>query len=196
MRLEHLEPRHAATLHANNSLDTVGAMWTYLGVGPFASLGEYESWVNLATESVDPRYYAICDSGTGEPLGVASYLRVDPNAGSIEIGWLTFSPKLQRSTIATEAIFRMIEHSFALGYRRCEWKCNALNAASCRAAVRFGFTYEGIFRQATISKGRNRDTAWYAIIDADWPAIQAHYEEWLDPANFDGDGLQLQPLRT
>ena len=195
-RLEKLHPDHAAALFANDSTDADGVMWTYLGVGPFETLEDYAAWVETASNTSDPYFFAFCDAETHEPLGTGSLMRIDPASGSIEIGWLAYSPKLQRTRIATECISLLIRYCFELGYRRCEWKCNALNAPSCRAAERFGFTYEGTFRQATISKGRNRDTAWYSIIDKEWPSIRAAHEAWLDPANFDADGRQIQPLKA
>jgi RimJ/RimL family protein N-acetyltransferase len=143
----------------------------------------------------DPLCYAIVDKRTGRALGTASYLRIDPRAGSIEVGSITYSPRLQRTAAATEAMYLMMRRVFAeLGYRRYEWKCNALNAASRRAAERLGFTYEGLFRQATVVKGRNRDTMWLSVLDREWPSLSRAYERWLDPANFDGAGRQRQPL--
>jgi RimJ/RimL family protein N-acetyltransferase len=185
--------RHAADLHAANTQDD-GRMWTYLGYGPFASLPDYQDWAREAAASGDPVYYAIVDQARGKALGVASYLRIDAAIGAIEVGHLAYSPALQRSPVATEAMFLMMEHAFALGYRRYEWKCNALNAPSRAAAQRLGFSFEGVFRQARIDKDRNRDTAWYAIIDQDWPALQAAYRQWLSPANFDGEGRQRTRL--
>ena len=138
----------------------------------------------------DPLFHAIIDSATGKAIGVASYLRIDPASGSIEVGHINYSPLLQRTPAATEAMYLMMQRVFELGYRRYEWKCDALNARSRAAAQRYGFSFEGVFRQATVYKGRNRDTAWYAAIDQEWPALQAAFLQWLDPANFDQDGRQ------
>lgn len=190
-RLEPLDPaRHAADLHAANSADAEGRMWTYMAYGPFATLAAYRDWMERSCSGNDPLFYAIIDLRTACAAGVASYLRIDPPAGSIEIGHLAFAPILQRTPAATEALFLLIQQAFALGYRRCEWKCHALNAPSRRAAQRLGFTFEGVFRQASVVKGRNRDTAWYAIIDHEWPALEAAFTRWLDPANFDAAGQQ------
>lgn len=194
-RIEPIEPaRHAAELWAANSLDREGRMWTYLPIGPFASPGEYSAWLEARQPSDDPLLFAIVDTATGLAVGVASYLRIDPANGTIEVGHLQYSPLLQRTVAATEAMYLMMKRAFVLGYRRYEWKCDALNTASCRAAERLGFTFEGIFRQAVVYKGRNRDTAWYSIIDSEWPALDAAYLEWLDPANFDENGRQRVPL--
>ncbi len=166
-------------------------MWTYLPVGPFADLDAYRAWVEGASRSTDPLFFAIVDAATGRAVGVASYLRIDPANGVIEVGHLQFSPRLQRTPAATEAIFLLMRHAFDdLGYRRFEWKCDSLNAPSRAAAERLGFQYEGTFRQAVVYKGRNRDTAWYAIVDGDWPTIRAGFEAWLSPGNFDGVGRQ------
>ncbi len=191
-RLEPLNPeRHAADLHDANELDASGRMWTYLPVGPFADLDAYRAWVEGASRSTDPLFFAIVDAATGRAVGVASYLRIDPANGVIEVGHLQFSPRLQRTPAATEAIFLLMRHAFDdLGYRRFEWKCDSLNAPSRAAAERLGFQYEGTFRQAVVYKGRNRDTAWYAIVDGDWPTIRAGFEAWLSPGNFDGVGRQ------
>ena len=138
----------------------------------------------------------MIDLATGTPVGVASYLRIDPGAGSIEVGHIHYSPLLQRTVAATEAMYLMMKRAFELGYRRYEWKCNALNAPSRAAAMRLGFSYEGIFRQARVDKGRNRDTAWYAMIDKEWPALDAAFRRWLDPSNFDERGRQRVALGT
>jgi len=193
-----LEPisleRHAAELFEANRLDSEGRIWTYLPYGPFATLADYRGWMERAGLGDDPLFHAIIDAQSGQAVGVASYLRIDPNAGVIEVGHINYSPRLQRSPAATEAMYLMMQRAFALGYRRYEWKCDSLNQKSRRAAQRFGFSYEGIFRQATVYKGRNRDTAWYAIIDEEWPALKAAYEQWLDPANFDEAGQQRARL--
>jgi RimJ/RimL family protein N-acetyltransferase len=170
-------------------------MWTYLFSGPFSSEQEFTGWLETREDSLDPLYFAIVDEVAGRATGLASYLRIEPAHGSIEVGHLAFSPLLQRTRAATEAMYLMMKHAFDLGYRRYEWKCDALNAASRRAAERLGFTFEGIFRQAVVYKGRNRDTAWYSVIDREWPARAAAFEDWLAPANFDADGRQRRPLR-
>jgi RimJ/RimL family protein N-acetyltransferase len=190
-RLEPLEAKtHAAHLHAANRLDVNGKNWTYLAYGPFETLEDYLAWMNRTCTTRDPLFFAIVDPQTDKAVGVASYLRIDPANGSIEVGHLNYAPLLQRKPAATEAMYLMMRHAFELGYRRYEWKCNALNAASRAAAQRLGFSYEGIFRQATVSKGRNRDTAWYAMIDKEWPALNGAFTQWLDPSNFDQHGNQ------
>ena len=190
-RLEPLEAaRHAAQLFEANSLDRDGRMWTYLLSGPFESFDEYSAWLESRQASVDPLFYAIVERSSGLAVGVASYLRIDPANGSVEVGHLQFSPRLQRRTAATEAMYLMMKQAFDLGYRRYEWKCDAVNAGSRRAAERLGFTFEGVFRQAVVYKGRNRDSAWFSIIDAEWPLLDAAYRRWLDPANFDDSGHQ------
>lgn len=165
------------------------AVWTYMADGPYADADELRTALIEAEASEDPLFFAVvCD---GRVLGRASYMRITPAFGVIEIGNIVFAPALQRTTAATEAIYLLARHAFDdLGYRRLEWKCNALNAASRRAADRFGFAFEGVFRNHQIVKGRNRDTAWYAIIDANWPAIRSGFEAWLSPVNFDGEGRQ------
>lgn len=194
-RLEPADPaRHAADLHAANARDAQGRMWVYMAYGPFASEAEYRQWLAASTSGDDPVFYAVIDAATGRAVGLASFLRIDPANGVIEVGHLAFSPALQRTAAATEAIYLMMRWVFESGYRRFEWKCNALNEPSRRAAQRFGFSYEGTFRQAVISKGRNRDTAWYAMIDSEWPALSAAYGRWLHPDNFDAAGRQRVPL--
>ncbi|HEX4610372.1 MAG TPA: GNAT family protein, partial [Urbifossiella sp.] len=138
----------------------------------------------------DPLFFTVIDAADGRPAGIASYLRIAPTAGSIEVGHLQFSPRLRRTPAATEAMYLMMARAFDLGYRRYEWKCDSLNAASRAAAVRLGLSFEGVFRQATVYKGRTRDTAWYAAIDAEWPALREAFRAWLDPANFDAAGRQ------
>lgn len=143
---------------------------------------------------VDPMFHAIIDVASGRAVGVAAYMRIEPKMGSIEVGHIHFSPLLQRTPGATEAMCLMMKRAFELGYRRYEWKCDALNAASRAAAQRLGFSFEGIFRQATVYRERNRDTAWYAAIDQEWPALARAFETWLDPANFDEAGRQCVRL--
>ncbi|HKX08836.1 MAG TPA: GNAT family protein [Stellaceae bacterium] len=198
-RLCRIEPidveRHAADLHTANREDKDGRNWTYLAYGPYEKLEDYRAWMRSTCLGDDPLFHTIIDRKSGRAVGVASYLRIDPGHGVIEVGHINYAPPLQRTTAATEAMFLMMRRVFdELGYRRYEWKCDALNAPSRAAALRLGFQYEGIFRQATIYKHRNRDTAWYAITDRDWPALKARYERWLDPANFEATGRQRQSL--
>ncbi len=194
-RLEPLNAaRHAAGLHEANSLDTEGSNWTYLPAGPHETLDAYSAWVASVEKSGDPLFFAIIDTRTSLAVGVCAWLRLQPSDGSLEIGHLNFSPLLQRTPAATEALFLMIEHGFSLGYRRCEWKCDSLNAPSRTAALRIGYSYEGTFRQATVRRGRNRDSAWYAIIDAEWPALRSAIAGWLKPENFDESGRQRTRL--
>jgi RimJ/RimL family protein N-acetyltransferase len=171
------------------------AIWDYLFEGPFESVEELRAQLVEAEASEDPLFFTLAGLPGEQPLGLASYLRVAAEHGSIEIGNVWFGTPLQRTTAATEAIYLLAGHAFdELGYRRLEWKCNALNAPSRRAAERFGFTFEGIFRKHYVVKGRNRDTAWYAIVDDDWPAVRAAFEAWLNPANFDEEGRQRRSL--
>ena len=188
--------RHADSLFDANATDREGRMWTYLFSGPYRDRAEYHSYLRNCESSDDPLFFAIVDGRLGHATGLGSYLRIEPAHGVIEVGHLAFSPLLQRTPSATEAMYLMMRQVFELGYRRYEWKCDALNAASRGAAERLGFTFEGIFRQAIVYKGRNRDTAWYAIIDRDWPAIDAAFRRWLDPSNFDRGGAQRTSLDT
>jgi RimJ/RimL family protein N-acetyltransferase len=195
-RVEPLDAeRHAADLHAANLTDKEHRIWTYLPYGPFATLEDYRGWMRASALGEDPLFHAIVDLSTGRATGVASFLRIDPPVGVIEVGHINYAPPLQRTQGATEAMFLMMARVFdELGYRRYEWKCDALNAPSRAAAERLGFVYEGVFRQATIYKGRNRDTAWYSITDREWPTVKRAFERWLDPANFDEAGRQRQSL--
>lgn len=194
-RLEPLDPNtHAEPLFAANCLERDASGWTYLPYGPFKSLADFRIWCEEASQSKDPLFFAIVDLVSQRAVGLASYLRIDPRIGCIEVGHLKFSPALQRTPAATEAMHLMMQRAFGLGYRRYEWKCDALNAPSRAAALRLGFTFEGIFRQATVVRGRNRDTAWYSIIDAEWPAVHLAFECWLDPSNFDAQGRQKARL--
>jgi RimJ/RimL family protein N-acetyltransferase len=170
-------------------------IWTYLPDGPYESSDHLRQTLTWAETSEDPLYFTLVRLADQRPLGLASYLRITPELGVIEIGHIWFGVPLQRTTAATEAIYLMAHHAFDdLGYRRLEWKCNALNAASRRAAERFGFTFEGVFRKHQVVKGRNRDTAWYAITDDEWPAIQRGFEAWLAPENMDHEGRQRRSL--
>lgn len=194
-RLERLDPdRHARALFDANALETTGANWTYLPVGPFAAFEPYDAWLRGVAAGTDPYFFTVIDRAAGAPVGVAAYLRIDPNAGAIEVGHINFSPLAQRRAVATDAMFLMMQHAFALGYRRYEWKCDALNLPSRRAADRLGFTYEGLFRQAVVYKGRNRDTAWYSIVDHEFPALERAFRNWLAPENHDAEGRQRHRL--
>jgi RimJ/RimL family protein N-acetyltransferase len=186
---------HAEGLFEAYREDGENRIWTYLPYGPFETLDAFVAWIRGTCLGEDPLFHAILDA-QGRPLGLASYLRIDAQAGAIEVGHINYAPRLQRGTAATEAMYLLMRRVFdELGYRRYEWKCDALNACSRAAAERLGFVYEGTFRQATHYKGRNRDTAWYAVIDKDWPEIDGAYRRWLDPENFDADGRQKSPLR-
>ncbi len=197
VRLEPLNPlRHGGDLfHMSHDADPQGRLWTYMPYGPFADQASFTDWLAGCAESDDPLFFALIDKACGRASGMASFLRIVPEMGVIEAGHIWFAPAVQRTRLATEAIYLMARYVFdELGYRRFEWKCDALNAASKRAALRLGFSYEGSFRQHVIVKGRNRDTAWFAMLDRDWPPIKANMEAWLDDANFDPDGLQLVAL--
>jgi RimJ/RimL family protein N-acetyltransferase len=170
-------------------------LFRHLPYGPFGGFDEFKSWLVERAASTDPLFFAIVDAETGAPRGMASFLRMVPEHGVIEIGHIWFSPALQRTRTATEAIYLMARYAFDdLGYRRLEWKCDALNDASRRAAARFGFTYEGTFRQHLVVKGRNRDSAWFSILDGEWPRTRTAFEAWLAPENFDATGKQLRSL--
>ena len=191
-RLEPLDlARHGKGLFAAFKQDADQRNWTYLPYGPFETEAAFLDWMAAACQGDDPLFHTIVDLATGQPVGMASYLRIAPDIGVIETGHLHFSPLLQRRPAATEAMFLMMRRVFSeLGYRRYEWKCDALNERSRRAAERLGFRFEGVFRQATIYKNRNRDTAWFSILDREWPALEAAYRAWLDPSNFDACGDQ------
>jgi RimJ/RimL family protein N-acetyltransferase len=194
--VEPLDPaRHAADLHAAYLLDREGRNWTYLPYGPFPEFAEYRDFVEQAALRDDPLVHAITERHSGHVVGVASLMRIDPPAGVIEVGGINYAPPLQRTPAATEAMYLLMRRVFdELGYRRYEWKCDALNAPSRAAALRLGFRYEGMFRQATVYKGRNRDTCWFSILDSEWPDLRAAFERWLDPGNFDAAGRQRQSL--
>lgn len=197
-RVEPLDPdRHAAELFDAVSEDADGRNWTYLPHGPYPAFGPYRDYLAAAARRDDPLVHAIVDGTRGSAVGVASLMRIDRAAGVVEIGGINYSPRLQRKPAATEAMYLLMRRVFdELGYRRYEWKCDALNAPSRAAAARLGFHYEGLFRQATVYKGRSRDTAWFSIIDSEWPALRRAFERWLDPANFDAAGRQRQPLAS
>jgi RimJ/RimL family protein N-acetyltransferase len=186
----------AAPLYAvSHPPDGDPAIWTYLPDGPYGGPDKLRRMLDWAAASDDPHYYTLVGLPGERPLGIASYLRITPEFGVIEIGHIWFGVPLQRTTAATEAIYLLAAHAFDdLGYRRLEWKCNALNAASRRAAERFGFSFEGVFRNHMVLKGRNRDTAWYAIVDDDWPAVRRGFQAWLAQENFDAEGRQARSL--
>ncbi len=188
--------RHAPGLFRAFANDADHRNWTYLPYGPFGSEQEFEIWARANCMDADPMFHTVLDAND-VPVGMASYLRIEPAAGVIEVGHIHFSPLLQRKPQSTEVMYLMMRRVFdELGYRRYEWKCDALNAPSCSAAQRLGFTYEGTFRQATHYKGRNRDTAWYSILDSEWPRIRDAFEDWLSSDNFDETGQQRKPLKA
>lgn len=196
-----LEPidigRHAASLFNALSFENQGESWTYLPYGPFYTCDEFIAWLQkIILEEKDTELYAILDTKSQLPVGIAGYLRINPTHGVIEIGHVHFSKLLKRTPAATEAMYLMMHKAFEeLGYRRYEWKCNALNQASRDAALRFQFKFEGIFRQSYVFKNRNRDTAWFSIIDSEWPVVKGKFERWLNPSNFDGEGNQILSLK-
>lgn len=181
---------HGAALYDALAQDVSHANWTYL-VMP-EQRDAFLLWLADMETRSDPLFFVI--EVDAQPVGLASYLRMDPANGVIEIGWLHFSPQLQRTPAATEALYMMLDTVFAMGYRRCEWKCNALNQPSWRAAERLGFCYEGTFRQARVDKGHNRDTAWFSILDSEWPSLAEGFARWLSPDNFDSEGQQVLSL--
>lgn len=171
-------------------------IWDYMSSGPFADAKVFDEWLTDRAASGDPYFYAILDKD-GHALGMAALMRITPEMGVIEVGNIAYSPALMRTQLATEAQYLLAAYAFdTLHYRRYEWKCNALNLASRRAAERYGFTFEGIFRQHMVVKGKNRDTAWFSITDAEWPARKAAFERWLDPQNFDHEGRQKTRLNA
>lgn len=185
---------HGNDLWNAYSADADGRLWTYLPYGPFADREAYFARMRTDWLGQDPLFHAIVERASNRAVGVASYLRILPEVGSIEVGHLCFSPLLQRTPLATEAMYLMMKRAFDLGYRRYEWKCDALNAPSNAAARRLGFTFEGTFRQCVVYKGRNRDTNWYSILDHEWPAIDAAFRRWLAAENFDAAGRQRRRL--
>ena len=194
VRLEPLDPaRHAAGLFAAQAGDPT--LWDYLPYGPFGDAETFTEHLRAQAATEDPRFYAVVVDGAAQ--GVVSFLRIEPAHGCIEIGHIWFGAPLQRTPAATEAVYLLAREAFdGLGNRRLEWKCNAANARSRRAAERFGFTFEGVFRQHMIVKGANRDTAWFSIVDGEWPAVRAAFEAWLAPSNFDADGRQRGALAS
>ena len=195
MRLDPVvSDRHGQSLF--ETCKGVDDLWTYMAYGPFTTSEIFTEWLKQKQTSRDPWFYAFVNRESGAALGMGSFMRADPANGAIEIGNIWLAPPLQRTREGTEAIYLMMRHCFDdLGVRRLEWKCDALNAPSRRSALRYGFTFEGIFRQHFIIKGRNRDTAWFSMIDKEWPAIQAGFEAWLAPENFDQNGQEKAKLR-
>ena len=187
--------KHGRSLFEANLEAKDGRFWTYLPYGPFTAYADYEKWLTTTCLGDDPQFYAIVTKENGRAMGVASYSRIVPQLGVIEVGHINFAPALQQTPAATEAMYLMMKNAFDLGYRRYEWKCDDHNEPSKKAAVRLGFKPEGVFRQAVLYKGRNRDTAWFAIIDKEWPQLKAAFETWLDPANFDHQGQQINRLQ-
>jgi RimJ/RimL family protein N-acetyltransferase len=195
-QLEPLDPaRHAEKLYDALRLDRDGRNWTYLPVGPFDTLAPFRAWADGVATGDDPVFFTVVDLATQKAVGYASYLRIEPKNGSIEVGHINYTPLLQRKPAATETMYLMMRRVFdELGYRRYEWKCNDQNLPSRAAAARLGFTYEGTFRQMQVVKGRNRDTAWFSILDTEWPALKTAFERWLAPTNFSPDGTQRESL--
>ncbi|WP_254443660.1 GNAT family N-acetyltransferase [Ruegeria atlantica] len=188
------QSEHATTLFDAFTADRAGKMWTYMPVGPFTDAASFEEWMAWVCNSKAPMFFAIIDNRSYKAIGFASLMRIDPTAGTIEVGYMAYSPFLQKTPIATEAMHLLMRHVLEdLGYRRYEWKCDDLNAASKSAAERLGFQYDGLFRQALVYKGRNRDTPWFSVLDADWPRLRAAFETWLAPDNFD-NGIQKVSL--
>jgi RimJ/RimL family protein N-acetyltransferase len=193
VRLEPLSAdSHAYELH--QAFTGQDGLWDYMPYGPFVSPAAYHRWARDREAGEDPLFLVLRDAASGKCGGIASYLRIAPEAGSIEVGHICIAPAMQRSRAATEAMFLMMDWAFRAGFRRYEWKCNALNLGSRRAAQRLGFSFEGVFRHHMVVKGRNRDTAWFSVIDSEWPALAEAYRVWLDPANFDPAGRQRERL--
>ena len=193
VRLERMDAdTHAAGLYAAYS--GYDDLWDYMPAGPFSSASAYHSWVKESAMGADPMFYVMRNRASGHAGGVAAFMHITPEHGSIEVGNICIAPVMQRTVAATEALFLMMDWAFTAGYRRYEWKCNALNLPSRRAAQRYGYSYEGVFRQHFIIKGRNRDTAWFSVIDSEWSALREAYLAWLAPSNFDAAGKQRESL--
>nr|WP_311527233.1 GNAT family protein [uncultured Ralstonia sp.] len=195
-RLEPLEAaRHADALFEAFSQAQDDRVWTYMVEGPFTDIAAHRAYIERIAAKRDPLQYAVIDTRTDRPAGTLALMRITPDHGVVEVGAVTFSPLLQRTPASTEAQFLLMQHVFEdLGYRRYEWKCDSLNAPSRQTAQRLGFQFEGIFRQAVVYKARSRDTAWFSIIDADWPLLRAAFEQWLSPDNFNAQGRQRVSL--
>jgi RimJ/RimL family protein N-acetyltransferase len=195
-RLEPIDlERHLDDLYQAYSSAADGRDWTYFQVGPFDSLTAYREHLTRIAALTDPLHYAVIDLASGTAVGTLALMRIDRGNGVIEVGHITYSARLKRTCSASEAIFLLMRHVFEdLGYRRLEWKCDTLNSPSRAAALRYGFKFEGIFRQAIVVHGRNRDTAWHSVIDAEWPALRDGFKQWLEPRNFDAQGQQVERL--
>lgn len=195
--LELVDPKkHGHRLYEQSHVDeATKQLWTYMPYGPWDNEAGFLTWLDSQASLTEPQFYTVLDATTGDPKGMVSFLNIRPSQGVIEVGHIWYVPRTQRTHLPVEAMYLMFRHVFdELGYRRLEWKCDALNAPSRSAAFRFGFRFEGIFRQHIIYKNRNRDTAWYAIMDHEWPAIRANFERWLEPSNFDATGKQQSSL--
>lgn len=195
VQLEPLSVDHVEGLFSAQHESPGGEMFKYLPVGPFSNVAAYRAWVDVERLKHDPMHFAV-RMNDGRLGGTLSLMRMDPTNGVIETGWLIFSPRLQRTRESTEAVYVLMKWAFEAGYRRFEWKCDAANAPSMTAAHRFGFQFEGVFRQAAIVKGRNRDTAWFSILDSEWPDVRDAFEAWLAASNFDESGAQIAKLTT
>ncbi|MDZ5454041.1 GNAT family protein [Labrys sp. ZIDIC5] len=195
-RLEPLDPaRHGADLLHSAQEPGADGRFRYLFEGVPGSAADFSAWLDKASSTADPLFFAVVDKASGKAEGRQALMRIDPVHGVIEIGSILWGPAIARTRVATEALYLFARYAFeTLGYRRFEWKCHNLNEPSKRAALRFGFTFEGVFRQHMVAKGQNRDTAWFSIIDGEWPRLKAGYEAWLDPANFEADGRQKSKL--
>ncbi|KAJ5167884.1 uncharacterized protein N7482_003478 [Penicillium canariense] len=195
VQLEPLRSSHIDDLYPIIGQPEQAALWTYINQGPFSDKASFTEVITFFAESNDPVFYALIDPTTNKAIGFFSLLRIDLTNRVVELGYIVFSSLLQRTTAATEAVYLVARAVFEdLGYRRFEWKCDNMNAPSKKAAARFGFMAEGVFRQHLIVKGRNRDTAWFSILDSEWPVLKTAFEKWLDPANFDAQGKQLRSL--
>jgi RimJ/RimL family protein N-acetyltransferase len=195
-RIERVDvERHVEDLYEAYSTATDGRDWTYLAVGPFQSLEAYREHLTKAAALADPMHHAVIDLATGKAIGTLALMRIDAPNGVIEVGHVTYSPRLKRTRIASDAMALLMTYVFEdLGYRRFEWKCDSLNAPSRAAALRYGFKFEGIFRQAIVTRGRNRDTAWFSVIDSEYPAVREGFAQWLEQSNFDAEGNQREKL--
>lgn len=196
-RLELLDStQHGEDLWQAFSADKEDRIWTYLPYGPFTKKAQLTQWIDSHNNSEDPLFYAIIETTSNQATGIASYLRIQAEVGVVEVGHINYSPALQQTTAATEAMYLMMNHVFELGYRRYEWKCDNENQGSKKASKRLGFSYDGLFHQAFVYKNRSRDTAWFSILDKDWPTLQAEYQRWLALDNFTSNGKQLSKLST
>lgn len=195
-RLEKLDvEQHAEQLFQAFAVDKEGKNWTYLAYGPFDDFSAFKDWLISECLGADPLFFTIIDLKTEQAVGMTALMRIQPQHGSIEVGNVHFSPLMQQTPIATEAMVLLMAYAFEeLGYRRYEWKCDDLNLPSRKAAERLGFQYEGTFRQAVVYNGRNRDTAWFSLLDNEWPQQKARFEQWLSPDNFDENGQQIHSL--